>query len=104
VGTANGARDALGSAHVIDGWQPLVGAAARAVQGSADQALPDTLTEINLTTRKRTDTPIVDLHGVGLIGTRVVYFVQGRLHSVDGGLDVPLLGGSVHYWRVLART
>jgi hypothetical protein len=77
---------------------------ARAVQGSADQALPDTLTEINLATRKRTDTPIADLRGVGLIGTRVVYFVQGRLHSVDGGLDVPLLGGSVHYWRVLALT
>lgn len=77
---------------------------AHAVQGSTDQALPDTLTEINLTTRKRTDTLIADLRGVGLIGTRVVYFVQGRLHSVDGGLDVPLLGGSVHYWRVLART
>jgi hypothetical protein len=76
---------------------------APANSGAATQAPPDTLTEINLTTRKRIDTTIPDLRGVGLVGTRIVYFVQGRLRSMDGGLDVQLLGGSVHYWRVIAR-
>lgn len=69
---------------------------------SGVDAPPDTLTEINLATRKRIDTPIRDLRGVGLVGTRVVYFVQGRLRSTDGALDVQLLSGSVDHWGVFA--
>ncbi|MDQ2913903.1 MAG: hypothetical protein M3T56_11690 [Chloroflexota bacterium] len=76
----------------------------RVGSGSADQSTPDTLTEINLTTRKRIDTPVPDLRGVGLVGTRIVYFVQGRLRSTDGALDVQLLSGPVNYWGVFART
>jgi len=74
----------------------------RTASGSTDEMPPDTLTEINLTTRKRIDTPVPDLRGVGLIGTRIVYFVQGRLRSTDGALDVQVLNGSVEYWGVLA--
>jgi hypothetical protein len=66
-------------------------------------APPDTLTEINLETRKRIDTSVPDLRGVGLVGSRIVYFVQGRLRSTDGALDVRLLAGSVEHWGVFAR-
>jgi hypothetical protein len=72
--------------------------------GSAQSgAPPDTMTEINLETRKRIDTPVPDLRGVGLVGSRIVYFVQGRLRSTDGALDVRLLTGSVEHWGVFAR-
>lgn len=63
---------------------------------------PDTLTELDLAARKRVDTTRQGIRGVGFAGGRVVYFVDGRLRSLDGAFDVTLVGGRVNYWTVLS--
>ncbi len=62
----------------------------------------DTLTEIDLVARRRIDTTVPEIRGVGLVGTRVVYFVQGRLRSTDGALDARLVSGAVNHWTILS--
>lgn len=69
--------------------------------GYPDEFGPDTLTAIDLIARRRTDTPVAELRGVGLVGARVVYVAAGRLRSTDGAFDVSLLSDPVQFWHIL---
>lgn len=69
---------------------------------TANSSDPDTLTEIDLVSRRRIDTAVPDIRGVGLVGTRVVYFVQGQLRSTDGALNARLVAGPVIHSGILS--
>jgi hypothetical protein len=63
---------------------------------------PDHLTEINLSARRRTDTEVRDIRGVGVFKRNVVYATPDRLRSLDGTIDAPLLRGQVIFWIFLS--
>jgi hypothetical protein len=68
--------------------------------GDLSEFAPDTLTVLGLGPSDRSDIPIAGLRGVGLVGAHVIYGANGRLRSIDGAFDLPLVAESPEYWHI----
>jgi hypothetical protein len=70
-------------------------------QGDLNEFGPEFLTYIDLEQRKRVDLPKPNVRGVGVVGARLVYVVDGFIHSTGGSLDTRLFSERVEFWQIL---
>jgi hypothetical protein len=71
--------------------------------GGSTEFAPDTLSVLGLEPWDRTDLPVEGLRGVGLVGPHVIYGAGGRIRSIDGAFDLPLLSSPPEYWHIFGK-